>query len=308
MSSLPWEPDRALTLETASALIRASFPSVDATGLAYLGSGWEFDAYLTRDGWVFRFPRRAHCEVLFDAERRVYDIVAGVLPPTIAIPRVELVGSPALGFPYRFAGHRFIRGVAADAIDPALLPTVARTLGAALGAIHSIPATTAHAAGVTESTRDAAELRQLFERVLQVATELRGLDPAVGEAARWFAEQSLPPSPFDGDLRLIHQDLSPDHVIIDPTTGELVGILDWTDTMLGDPARDFVFLVTWRGWEFAEDVFRSYPRPVDGAFRQRLGFMARLLSVMWLALAHEQKADLVTHVDGVRNAFATASP
>ena len=55
----PWEPDRSLTLNDASALIKQFFPAIDARHLKHIGSGWEFDAYLTMDGWVFRFPRRA---------------------------------------------------------------------------------------------------------------------------------------------------------------------------------------------------------------------------------------------------------
>ena len=99
-------------------------------------------------------------------------------------------------------------------------------------------------------------------------------------------------------------DLSPEHVIVDAATGHVAGILDWTDTILGDPARDFVFLVTWRGWEFAEDVLRRYPHAVDRDFRERLRFMARLLSVMWLAMAHAQHGNVAMHIEWVRNAFA----
>jgi hypothetical protein len=55
MSDAPWAPDRPLT---------------------HLGSGREFDAYLTADGWVFRFPRQAHCARLFEPEREVHRLVA----------------------------------------------------------------------------------------------------------------------------------------------------------------------------------------------------------------------------------------
>lgn len=41
---------------------------------------------------------------------------------------------------------------------------------------------------------------------------------------------------------IIHNDLHPWNVIGDPVTGELAAILDWGDTSLGDPARDFAML------------------------------------------------------------------
>ena len=43
----PWEVDRPLSLEAARAAIAASFPGIDVRGLVHLGSGWEFDAFLT---------------------------------------------------------------------------------------------------------------------------------------------------------------------------------------------------------------------------------------------------------------------
>ena len=91
---------------------------------------------------------------------------------------------------------------------------------------------------------------------------------------------------------------------MDPESGVLVGILHWTDAILGDPARDFVALVAWQGWPFAEEALRSYPLPADEAFRERMRFTSRLLSVLWLAMAHEQGPDVAKHVRWVRNAFA----
>jgi aminoglycoside phosphotransferase (APT) family kinase protein len=305
MSSRAWEPDRPLTDDGAAAAIRACFPTVDSRAVRHLGSGWEFDVYATVDGWVFRFPRRAHCADLFEPESRVHHLVSLALPPRIAVPHVELVGRPAAGFPYRFAGHRYIAGVHADAVAPELLPTLAWDLGAALGAIHSIPEEWARAAGVVEMDVDDVGRKEWLERGVDIASALRGLDPVVDQAVSWANTISLPIGRFDGPLRFIHQDLSPEHFIVDAATGHLTGILDWTDAMLGDAARDFVVLVTWRGWEFAEQVLRHYPHPADGAFRERLDFMARLLSVIWLANASEQQADVPKHIRWVHNAFAS---
>jgi aminoglycoside phosphotransferase (APT) family kinase protein len=151
---------------------------------------------------------------------------------------------------------------------------------------------------------DDAQRFEWLEHGLGVASELRGLDPVVDQALSWVSATSLTPPAFEGLLRFIHHDLSPEHLLVDPTTGRLTGILDWTDAILGDPVRDFVTLVTWRGWEFTEDVLRSYSHSVDRAFRERLDFMARLLSLMWLAYAHEQRSEVAKHIEWVRNAYA----
>jgi hypothetical protein len=121
-------------------------------------------------------------------------------------------------------------------------------------------------------------------------------------------QTSLIEPKFKGALRFIHHDLSPEHLIIDPGTGRLTGILDWTDAILGDSARDFVGLVTWRGWGFTEQVLRSYPIPVDQEFRHRLSLLSRLLSVIWLGEAHEQGSDVAKHISWVNKAFMTDGP
>jgi aminoglycoside phosphotransferase (APT) family kinase protein len=267
--------------------------------------GWDFDAFVTGDGWVFRFPRRAECAASVDYECAVQRLVGPVLGPTVAIPQIELVAETTSAFPYKFSGYRLIAGVAADSAAPHMMPTLARDIGAVLGTIHSIPENTARAAGVVEMGVDDFGRKQWMKRRLTIASEVRALDPVLDQAIDWARQVSLPLPRFEGPHRFVHNDLSPDHLIVDATTGRLVGIIDWTDAALGDQARDFVALAAWQGWQFVDDVLRSYPHSVDHEFRERISVVARLLSVIWLAEAHEQGADVAKHVAWVHNAFAS---
>src|SRR5690349_12549671 len=103
-------PPRPMRPETAAGLIRGSFPQVATAGIRYLASGSLFDAFLTTDGWVFRFPRWDWCGDLFEPEAQVHSLVAKVLPARIRLPQVQLLAEPTSRFPYRFAGHRFVPG------------------------------------------------------------------------------------------------------------------------------------------------------------------------------------------------------
>jgi aminoglycoside phosphotransferase (APT) family kinase protein len=290
-------------MEQAREVISTNFPEVDARRLEHLGSGWDFDAYLTGDDWVVRFPRRAECANSFEAELRVHRLVASVLPSRIAVPHAELIGEPAAGFPYRIAAHRLIPGVAADAVDRELRPALARDVGESLGAIHAVSETAAASAGVRAMSVSDADEIAWFERGSRLAPELRGRDPVLEHALGWLSRVSPSFTRFDAPLRLIHNDLGPDHLIADSGSGELKGIIDWSDAALGDPMRDFVVLVAFGGWEFADEVLRSYPHALDSGFHERLRFATRLLSIMWLAEAHEREADVAKHIEWVRNAF-----
>jgi aminoglycoside phosphotransferase (APT) family kinase protein len=299
----PWEPDRELTIEIAQSVIRSSLPLLAADNLTFLGAGWEFDAYLTSDGWVVRFPRRQGMAVLFEKDRRIHPLVAQYLPPSVRVPRIELLGQPAAGFPYQIAAHRFVPGVPVDELDERALRALVPQLGAALTAIHSVSPELARESGVREAVEDDLGARDWLRSGLALLSKLPNPDPIVQGAMRWVEQASIPDVAFAGPLRFIHQDLSPEHVLANPETGQLTGIIDWTDVMLGDPARDFVFLVAWRGWSFTEEVLRHYSPGPDPGFRDRLRFMARLLTPIWLGLAHERSTEVEKVRAWVHNAY-----
>ena len=305
VGDLPWQADRPLSEEAAAAIIRATFPQVDTTGVRHLGYGWEFDVFVTTDRWVFRFPRRQDWANGFDREAQVLRLVAPALAPAVVIPHVELLGSPAPGFPYTFAGHRLIEGVAAHMVADDLFPTLGRDLGAFLGALHSIPLKEGRAAGLREVDEEWVNgARDWRTQVIADAQRLRDLDSGVSEAITSLQRETVPDEYFRVPLSVIHSDLVPEHVIVDPKTGKLQGVIDWTDAMIGDAARDFVFIATWRGWQSLEDVLRHYPCNVDADFRGRIRWMARLLSVFWLDVALKTGRDFERHRRGVRNVFA----
>lgn len=304
MTDLPWEPDRPLGADLARSVVRAAFPAVDVSRFDLVGSGWEFDVFVTADRWAFRFPRRAEYQHRLEREQPVLELVRSQLLAEIAVPRVELPGAPSREFPYAFAGHRFIEGIPADAVPPALQPELARSIGAALSAIHGIPVSAARQAGVREMGRPDEGAYAWFRRNLDGATQLRDVDPTVREAVDWVSALAEPLQPSEAPTTLIHQDLSPEHLVVDPSTGRLVGILDWTAALLGDPARDFVAPATFGGWRFVEMILEHYRGTVDAGFRQRLRYVTRLLSVMWLGEARLTGGDVDKHIGWVERAFA----
>ncbi|HSR43537.1 MAG TPA: aminoglycoside phosphotransferase family protein [Longimicrobiales bacterium] len=298
-SAAPWAADRVLTAAAAREAIAGAFPDVDVGSVELLGSGWEFDAYRTADDWIFRFPRRAECAALFDAESVVHELVRPLLAPRFAIPRVERVGAPGPAFPYRFVGHRMVPGVAAD--HPAVRTDVPSALDVAdlLGRIHSVSADEAAARGVP---RDQDGGAAWLPEAVVAAPRLADLDGVEGPLA-WLSGDPSPPPPYGGPLRLLHDDLCPDHLLVDPESGRLTGLIDWTDAALGDPVLDFLVLRAWRGTGFVHAVLEAYPLPVDRDFGLRLDFLTRVVSLVWLDDARRQGGDVAKHLRWVRRAF-----
>ena len=136
------------------------------------------------------------------------------------------------------------------------------------------------------------------------APQLRGFEPAIDPALDWLAAIPIRSERYVGPLSVVHTGITPGNLLLDEKTGRLTGILDWTDTMLGDAARDFADLVMWRGWAFTDQVLRNYRRPVEKDFREHIDRAARLISTITFTEAHAHGMEISAYVSGVRNAFA----
>ncbi len=143
--------------------------------------------------------------------------------------------------------------------------------------------------------------------------ELAGVAPAVrsvlGRELRGLAEPYLSGLEAEPDraapLRFIHNDVCPDHLIVDPATGRLAGLIDFTDAVAGDPVKDFVGLIGLGGYEFIARVAASYDLPLGEGFWPRLRWLARMLTLLWLseAVAYDP-GSVPMHLTWVGRAFA----
>lgn len=302
-SAAPWVPDRSFGPEDARAAIVWAFPELRVEGVDFIGSGWEFDVYGAWEGgasgWAFRFPRRREYARRFESESELLPLVGEAVRP-IHVPQVELRGGPGPHFPYEFAGHRYVEGRSADAPGVVVGDGFARTLGTALARLHATRPSDALAHRLGCDEEGPAEWLEETRGEMQ---GLRGLGADVDQALAWLDPAPQVPSPYRGPLRLVHNDLCPDHLLVDDD-GELVGVLDWTDTTMGDPVLDFIGLYAWRGRAFVEAVLRHYDLAVDDGFRQRLGFSARVRTLHWLHTAIREGGDVSKHRRWLANAFA----
>jgi aminoglycoside phosphotransferase (APT) family kinase protein len=84
---------------------------------------------------------------------------------------------------------------------------------------------------------------------------------------------------------LSHNDLGIEHVLVDPATCEVTGVIDWSDTALVDPARDLGLILRDLG-EAGLDAALAARSAVDGdddELRARTAFYARCSALEDLA-------------------------
>lgn len=262
---MPQRPrsDRPLDDAIALAALREQFPAQRFRQATLLGSGWATDAYLVDERLVARFPRNAELAAWLDRDEALLRYVAASVGSTMAVPTVLLRGHPGEHFPHGFLACALVPGIGADRLEAPLDDRLMEDLGAALTHIHSAPLAGAKALGLGQEAWD----------------------------------------DYDGSLRFIHGDFSPDNLMVDPLTGRLAGVIDWGNAAIGDPALDFVPLVLWRGWAFARGVMSAYGLEGGHDFEGRIRFHAEVQALQWLTDTIKRRADPEFHLAWLRNAF-----
>ena len=304
----PWAADRELTVAQAARAIRSQFADIQADHVRLIGSGWDNDAFVVEDRWVFRFPRRRDMGEPLDKERKLAPIVAEALSNLgVEVPAMTMLGQPCDDFPYRFGGYPLLPGVPADQIpegqvDPMV---IGEGVGAVLTRLHSI--NDDNLADVELPVEPNSPAGALTE-VREVADVLLSRENAeIRRCVEWVVGSSVPAAPYVGELRFIHNDIAAEHVLVDSQSGRLIGLLDFGDAAFGDPVHDFASLPSWLGWEATEAALDAYSLTMDQGFRERLGFLSRANPLIWLHEVYFTGGDLEKHRRWVLSAFGRPS-
>lgn len=283
----PWAPENEPDVATAARRIARQFPDIDICGLRVLGEGWDNTVFVTAEGVVFRFPRRAAAVPFLEAEARVLPALAPRLP--LEVPDPHWHGTPDADSGWPFLGHRLLAGTpAADVgVSDAARRATAPVLGGFLAALHAIDPLPAGLPGDVLDRRDlAGRLPLLVERL--EALRRRGL---VAEARPWLApfDDLADPPPLSRAVP-VHGDLYARHLLVDGA-GRLTGVIDWGDVHAGDPALDLMVIYSFLPAAARPSFFAAYGRPGDEMLRlARLRAIFHSVSVAWYGVERGEAA------------------
>ncbi len=84
-----------------------------------------------------------------------------------------------------------------------------------------------------------------------------------------------PPPPESPRVTFCHNDLGSEHVLVDPASGAITGIIDWTDAAITDPARDLALIYRDLGPRYLDVALAAYEGSIDEPDRERVIFYAR---------------------------------
>jgi aminoglycoside 2''-phosphotransferase len=280
--SVVFEPpprDRELSEALVRRVLGEQFPHLQLQQVGLLGSGWEYDVYLIDGHLVVRFPRYADVADDLGQAEALLRLIEAELGSGVTVPRITLRGKAGPHFPHPFFGHELIPGLPASDASVPRSRLLASDLGHALTLIHKISPDRASRVGVG---RQKWFCRSSFDALVEVLEGTSEVSSMVPEAAAWVHGNPGLPEEYTGPARFIHDDLQPEHIIVQADSGRLSGIIDW-GAALGDPAQDFSFIAAWGGWDFTGSVLESYHGTVDTDFLNRLLFLGLVRALGWLA-------------------------
>lgn len=265
----------------ARARVAASYPEIEIGRLVRLGAGWDSEAWLADGNVVFRFNHTPDGANQIRKEARLLPAIAPLLPAALPLPRY--IATDDSGREHSFSAYDFIAGEPGDSplVDAASADAIATQLGAFLTALHSVPLETARDL-IGESDPAIGSPWLLRERWRVDVFPIFDAEERVAIEDRW--DQWMKAMELPAELALIHGDLSTQHVLVDPDTGKLNGIIDWGDATIGDRALDFA------GFEppLRRHVLAAYSGEVDATFLTRVDFYR------WLGPLHEIAYGLYT--------------
>ncbi len=263
-------------IETYTACIQHNFPEVVVRTVVPITRGWDSFVLEINDELIFRFAMRKDVEVRFQKEIHLLPILEQAL--STPIPHFDYIGRGDTEQSYTFVSYRRLEGTLLEdkGITREQLSTLAPALGVFLSELHRFPPQLAAQSGAENCTpvQWREMYRERYRDIQQRVFPLLDSDMRTQSAHLWEGFLNTE-SNFTFQPVFIHGDLGCEHIFCDPQHGCLTGVIDWGDSIIGDPALDFVGLHWGHGQTFTERVLENYQGMIDASFWQRMAFYLR---------------------------------
>jgi aminoglycoside phosphotransferase (APT) family kinase protein len=273
------------------AVLARHLPDVAPESLVMIGDGTDHLAYLVDGELIVRFarePDRALRATRVEREAGLLAAVAAISPLPVPEPVLVVAGEGCLAY-------RRLPGVPLLEVPEGERSAHARAVATALGRLlRELHATPPDRVSDLVEPDDFSPSQQLEEAAAHVGVAADAIPVAHRRGVDAFLAQP-PPAPAAGRV-FSHNDLGIEHVLVDPATGALTGIIDWSDAALVDPAYDFGLILRDLGPDALDAALAAYG-PVGGALRERVRFHARCALL----------EDLAYGIEAARPAYAEKS-
>jgi aminoglycoside 2''-phosphotransferase len=233
--------------------IARSVPDFDVETVEFEGEGDFCRAYTVNDTWIFRFARNREGSRSLGREAALLPVLAHHVH--LPIPNPIYFGKQfETGF--ILSGYRKIQGneLTRERLNALDLPDqeeCARAMAGFLHDLHSFDVERARSLGVLESDYPFARTEEgliqgdaaaIYQEEAHRLASYTVLNKDTRVYCTRLAEQLAGSTAGEMAHSLVHGDLSQDHILHNPQTGRITGIIDFSDAIITTPLLDYVYL------------------------------------------------------------------
>lgn len=249
--------------ETGKKAIIDRYPELMNSQFKSDNSGWTNFAIKVDNKYLFRFPRNEEAFAAINKEYKILDVLNKKLPSSIKVPNYIYSNlsdnHPFVG--YEMIQGDFLTGDVFDSLNATKKENVLNNMATFLNILHSID----YKELGLEPTNPIEWYKDLFNRVQSIC--FKYFDDNLKEKTiqlfnMFFEDETM----HNYKPTLVHGDLSEDHIII---TSDGVGIIDFGDLMVFDPAYDLIWAYICDK-DFYNDLFEKYNGHKDNNFGHRI--------------------------------------
>ncbi|MBU2567054.1 aminoglycoside phosphotransferase family protein [Patescibacteria group bacterium] len=263
--------------------IAENFPKIQWKNLQHITSGWDFDVIILDNKIVFRFPKDEECLDNLKKEinllKKIESKISAKIPHYIYIAKDK-----------SFAGYNIVSGKNVSVskyknMTQAEKKLLQNKIADFLTSLHKTPSSI-----LKNNKTRIVEPEQFFQRFHD--NTIKYVFPKLNKKEKEIVTNHL--NELKSHLLdklspvLVHGDIGEDHIFWNKTKKEL-GIIDFADHHIGDPAKDFSRLFKY-GKKFVNKVYALYKGPKDNNLLKRasLDYKNNPLIVMKCAICGDK--------------------
>lgn len=257
----------SLTFEMICNQLKLRHPLLNISHFTVNQSGWANLVIEADDTWIFRIPRNQPAKDKIEAEKYILDKL-NKLKVNYRIPRYFHV---SMEEDLSYVLYKKVQGVFIDKdwinnANQPVLELLASKLAEFLQTLHSLSCPNINLSLNVWNSKRWVSLRDevtIKAKDILSLTQVNSVIHLIDDIASFHAEIS----PF---YCPIHGDFSEDHILVDTSNEYNLGVIDFGDVEIGDPAYDFAGLALSFGYEFMELVRKKYNRQLGPYFAYRV--------------------------------------
>lgn len=253
--------------------IQTLCPALAIESMTFNNDGLVNDVVMVNEALAFRFAKNDYAQQALANETRILSLIRPHI--TLALPDPFHVSRDLMAYPL-LPGEALTRQVV-EALEEAEQQAVADQLATFLRQLHTTACD--QTMPVTVAPCRYADQMRLYARVKEKVYPLLQKHQ-IAWAETLYASVLADPTTFEYTPQLIHGDLACYHLLFDPPTQRLTGIIDFGVAGLGDPALDLGCLLQYYGMGFINRLYKAYP--AAQALAKRAHFYAQAGEMVWV--------------------------